>query len=1018
MSTPAPKLVNRAPDPQPAALQRSALAVSSPHDAAEREAVRTAERIVRMPQSAASPYVAPIAAHIAPRAPAIARLADGAPNVGANIAAEIANTRASGAPLPATVRRFMEPRFGARFDRVRIHTDDRAAGLSGQVGAKAFTVGDSIYFGRNRFQPETGEGRELIAHELVHTLQQGAAAQAPTVRRSEDVTVRERSAPAVQRELDFGFLDPTPYISRKAAEKIPGFSFFTVVIGFNPITREKVDRSAANIMRAMTQILPGGFLITQALDTYGIFDKVGRWVEKQFDSLRNIGEAVWQAVKAFIKGLKASDIGDLEGVWNRGRALIEGPVMMAKAFAIGLVVDIVNLIKDAVLKPLAAYAGTYPPYKLLCGVLGHDPITKQPMSQDFEALLGEFMVYVGEADVWEKMQKAKAVPRAIKWFRDTVNTLKGFVRAIPGLFTQFFKSLEVKDLIFITSLFAKVYAVFGDFAIQFTKWGAKAAFDLLEIIFDVLAPGTMAYIKRTGAALKGILKNPMPFMGNLINAAKLGFQGFTANFGTHLKAGLLDWLVGALPGVYVPKAFTLAEFGKCALSVLGITWAGIRAKIVKALGPSGEKIMKGLEIAFDVVVALVTGGPAAAWEVIKEKLNNLKDMIVDAIIRLVVETVVKSAIGKIVAALIPGAGFIDAIVSIYRTVQTFVSKLARIAQVVKSFVDSIVDIAGGVIGGAAKRIELALAGVLSLAISFLASYLGMGDIADKVLKVIAQVRGMVDKAIDKAIEWIVSKAKALFAKLFGKDKDDRTPEQKKADLDAAMAKAAALQNKPGVHEDDIRKGLGPIRTQHKLVSLELVVESKEETKERIHIEGVVNPPDSTAASDIDADGEGTMEDFDIPRPSNFTVTTAEINKGQDVDLKATKQDRRHIISSKDMADHYVSTLVGKQKWSEAKKLLDGDRAGKQPEVGKLTDQKPIEAAAKARHKNFFNDLDNLFIGDLSTNRALREGLDIGMNRLTGKRYFSEEEFQRRIKNVESKWPLGPFAWTNDPRNSS
>ena len=46
------------------------------------------------------------------------------------------------------------------------------------------------------------------------------------------------------------------------------------------------------------------------------------------------------------------------------------------------------------------------------------------------------------------------------------------------------------------------------------------------------------------------------------------------------------------------------------LSVFGITWAQIRAKIVKALGPTGETIMKGLELAFDVIKALVTGGPA------------------------------------------------------------------------------------------------------------------------------------------------------------------------------------------------------------------------------------------------------------------------------------------------------------------------------------------------------------------------------------------------------------------------
>ena len=41
-----------------------------------------------------------------------------------------------------------------------------------------------------------------------------------------------------------------------------------------------------------------------------------------------------------------------------------------------------------------------------------------------------------------------------------------------------------------------------------------------------------------------------------------------------------------------------------------------------------------------------------------------------------------------------------------------------------------------------------------------------------------------------------------------------------------------------------------------------------------------------------------------------------------------------------------------------------------------------------------------------------------VNRLTGKKYLSEEAFLDRITKVESRWPLGPFKWTNDPRNSS
>src|SRR5262249_5764851 len=115
---------------------------------------------------------------------------------------------AGGAPLPLEVRRFMEPRFRADFSTVKIHTDDRAATLSRQLNAQAFTTGNHIFFGRNRFKPESVEGKTLIAHELTHTIQQGAAIQ-----RSEDVTVTQHSPTKVQR---LGLSDALNYFADKA----------------------------------------------------------------------------------------------------------------------------------------------------------------------------------------------------------------------------------------------------------------------------------------------------------------------------------------------------------------------------------------------------------------------------------------------------------------------------------------------------------------------------------------------------------------------------------------------------------------------------------------------------------------------------------------------------------------------------------------------------------------------------------------------------------------------------------
>ena len=142
------------------------------------------------------------------------------------------------------------------------------------------------------------------------------------------------------------------------------------------------------------------------------------------------------------------------------------------------------------------------------------------------ALLGGFMKFIGEEEVWNNMQKAKAIPRAFAWFKGALNALRGFVNEIPGLFVQAFKSLEVADIILIPRAFMKLASGFGGFAARFIVWGAGAIWHLLEIIFDAVSPGALLYIKKTGAALKSILKNPLPFVGNLVKAAKLGFSNF------------------------------------------------------------------------------------------------------------------------------------------------------------------------------------------------------------------------------------------------------------------------------------------------------------------------------------------------------------------------------------------------------------------------------------------------------------------------------------------------------------
>ena len=95
--------------------------------------------------------------------------------VAEGLEAGINAARGGGQLLPNSVRSSLEPQFGHDFSQVHIHTNAEANRLSQQLGAEAFTTGNDVFFREGAYQPGSDSGRGLIAHELAHVVQQGAA---------------------------------------------------------------------------------------------------------------------------------------------------------------------------------------------------------------------------------------------------------------------------------------------------------------------------------------------------------------------------------------------------------------------------------------------------------------------------------------------------------------------------------------------------------------------------------------------------------------------------------------------------------------------------------------------------------------------------------------------------------------------------------------------------------------------------------------------------------------------------
>ena len=127
--------------------------------------------------------------------------------VESSVAQQIQSARGGGQPLNDGIRAKMEQGFGADFSGVRVHTGGQADTLNRSLNARAFTVGNDVFFGKGQYNPGSSSGQQLLAHELTHTVQQGAAGvQRQTVQRlmSSTQLTQKAGAPKKDKKI-FGF---------------------------------------------------------------------------------------------------------------------------------------------------------------------------------------------------------------------------------------------------------------------------------------------------------------------------------------------------------------------------------------------------------------------------------------------------------------------------------------------------------------------------------------------------------------------------------------------------------------------------------------------------------------------------------------------------------------------------------------------------------------------------------------------------------------------------------------------
>ncbi len=143
------------------------LRIGSPNDKYEQEAGRVAEQVMRMPDPRTNPAIGPAS---------VSLRTDSTPPRAATIApgleSRVNSLKGAGRPLSSSERDFFEPRFGANFGDIRVHSSSEAAETAQALDARAFTARRDIVLGPSQRAASSQQTRELLAHELTHSIHQ------------------------------------------------------------------------------------------------------------------------------------------------------------------------------------------------------------------------------------------------------------------------------------------------------------------------------------------------------------------------------------------------------------------------------------------------------------------------------------------------------------------------------------------------------------------------------------------------------------------------------------------------------------------------------------------------------------------------------------------------------------------------------------------------------------------------------------------------------------------------------
>jgi hypothetical protein len=312
---------------------------------------------------------------------------------------------------------------------------------SRQIGEETF---DSISGRFDELRQNVETRREELASRLVQHYQESRQAldERLAEMQARNGGLRDRFYEALDAVLNA--IKELRNLLPSLARHVPGYTLFTVIIGFNPLSGDEVERNAMSLLEGFMALVPFGTFIFDSLQERGILVEAFQWVEGQLARLDLSRVRIEQTIDAaWVEILLAAGPSYNLAVLGRhfGRLLID-----ATTFAVSLVGHLTGLIKDLALTVADELLAENRAWGLIKKILRHDPLKGVPVAASTVEIVEDFLVLIGKEPELAQMREQGVVEESAAWLDTQLGTFNSLLDELRGLFTIAWEAIQPRSL--------------------------------------------------------------------------------------------------------------------------------------------------------------------------------------------------------------------------------------------------------------------------------------------------------------------------------------------------------------------------------------------------------------------------------------------------------------------------------------------------------------------------------------------------------------------------------------------